>query len=554
MTTALPNVLSLLPGLSWLTGPIFEKELRVSSRRRRNYVLRSAYIVLLGLFIIYVWLVSVRAGGSASPSFQASRMSVAGRYIITTIIWFQFVTAQLIAVVMLSTSISDEIRQRTLGVLMTTPINSLQIVMGKLLSGLLQVTLLLAISLPLLAIIRVFGGVPWGYVVSSLCITLSAAVFLGSLSLLLSMTFRHAYNVVMVIIFGYLIAFAVVPPLVSLLSRQGVFSSRFAQAIDFLVNPFGAMLIRTYVMLSIPRNVGVFSSWPLHCAIMLSASVGVVCLAIRRVRGVALTAAFGGAEKGSARKKSKAPTRQDGQIKRLEGSPVVWKEMRKPFFQGNKTNTIAYIALGIIVVAAIVSCGFDLQFGTVSTLILASILMLLLIVRMAILSAASITREKESRTWPILLATPLDDWEIVRDKGIAAIRRNLPMLFLIVLLLLSFCLTTTLSESGPESPMLYVIGCAVTLAGSAVFVIGLGLYCSARMKRTSAAVAVTLGAYMGIPFFCCGALRSFSGVFFMLGGPGSGATLSFLVPVCVQTGVGLLFAWRAKCRVRRNIF
>ncbi|GAI80435.1 unnamed protein product, partial [marine sediment metagenome] len=199
--------------------------------------------------------------------------------------------------------------------------------------------------------------------------------------------------------------------------------------------------------------------------------------------------------------------------------------MRKPFFQGNKANTIAYIALGVIVVAAIVSCAFDPEFGAVSMSMLASILMLLLIVRMAILSASSITREKESRTWPILLATPLDDWEIVRDKGIAAIRRNLPMLFLIVLLLLSFYLTATFSEEGPKSPALYVIGCAVTLAASAIFVIGLGLYCSARMKRTSAAVVVTVGAYMGLPFFCCGAMRSFSGVFFMLGGPGVGSSL-----------------------------
>lgn len=38
--------------LSWLTGPIFDKELRVSSRRRRNYVLRSAYLVLLMVYLI----------------------------------------------------------------------------------------------------------------------------------------------------------------------------------------------------------------------------------------------------------------------------------------------------------------------------------------------------------------------------------------------------------------------------------------------------------------------------------------------------------------------
>ena len=36
---------------SWLTGPIFGKELRVSSRRRRNYVLRFVYLMLLTGFL-----------------------------------------------------------------------------------------------------------------------------------------------------------------------------------------------------------------------------------------------------------------------------------------------------------------------------------------------------------------------------------------------------------------------------------------------------------------------------------------------------------------------
>jgi len=34
----------------WLTGPIFDKELRVSSRRRRNLALRFSYILLLTAF------------------------------------------------------------------------------------------------------------------------------------------------------------------------------------------------------------------------------------------------------------------------------------------------------------------------------------------------------------------------------------------------------------------------------------------------------------------------------------------------------------------------
>jgi len=50
-------------------------------------------------------------------------------------------------------------------------IGRFQIVAGKLLSKLWQKLILLAISLPLLAVVRVFGGVPWDYVLSSLAVT-----------------------------------------------------------------------------------------------------------------------------------------------------------------------------------------------------------------------------------------------------------------------------------------------------------------------------------------------------------------------------------------------
>jgi ABC-2 type transport system permease protein len=96
---------------------------------------------------------------------------------------FQFLATQFLAVILMSTAISDEIYHSTLGVLMTTPINSFQIVIGKLFSNLLQIVILIGISLPLLSLVRVFGGVPWSFVWSSLCVTLTAIVFAGSLSL-----------------------------------------------------------------------------------------------------------------------------------------------------------------------------------------------------------------------------------------------------------------------------------------------------------------------------------------------------------------------------------
>ena len=127
-----------------LTGPIFDKELRVSSRRRRNYVLRFVYLLLLLTFIGIVWVnLDFKV---SSPAQMSRRMSEAGTQVTCMIVVFQFVVLQLLAITMLSTAISDEISHKTLGVLMTTPITSLHIVLGKLLSRCFQFVSMAAIT------------------------------------------------------------------------------------------------------------------------------------------------------------------------------------------------------------------------------------------------------------------------------------------------------------------------------------------------------------------------------------------------------------------------
>ena len=56
MTMALTSTFSDLFDPARFFGPIFEKELRVSSRRKRNYVTRFAYLVFLTGFLSVIWL------------------------------------------------------------------------------------------------------------------------------------------------------------------------------------------------------------------------------------------------------------------------------------------------------------------------------------------------------------------------------------------------------------------------------------------------------------------------------------------------------------------
>ena len=177
-----------------VAGPIFVKELRVASRRRRSYMLRFAYLAMMTVFVAIAWANAIDDPSSVMSSYKSSDT---GRSIITTIAWFQFISLQLVAVIVMSTSISDEVYHGTMGVLMTTPISNFQVIAGKLASKLLQLAILVVLSVPLLSVLRVFGGVPWDYVVGASCVTLTACAFAGAVTLFYSVLLRRAYTTIL---------------------------------------------------------------------------------------------------------------------------------------------------------------------------------------------------------------------------------------------------------------------------------------------------------------------------------------------------------------------
>lgn len=605
--------------LSWLTGPIFDKELRVSSRRKKNYTLRLFYIILMTIFVAIVWLSVVQSQGSSA--YQKSRMALAGKTIITTIVTFQFFATQIIAIIMLSTSISDEIYHRTLGMLMTTPIGSFQIVMGKLFSKLLQIILLLAISLPLLAIVRIFGGVPWNYVLSSLCITLTAVIFAGSLSLFFSINNRRTYVVIIKTVFTLGVLFFFIPTITGVLFiprwLPGMNSPATITAYPLLiaaihVNPFAAMSVNTAMMISssTPRltlmfavtPIGVsFFYWLLHCILMLGASALLIATSVKVVRKVALRQAVGQTEsvinqmRAKRLKKSShrsiKPRRQHDLIRQVTGSPVLWRELRAPMIKGAEGRN-SIIGLIIAIIALVITYGTCKDFIDEPFVHICYMLMFTVIgsVFTIVLSATSVTSEKETRSWPILLATSMDDWHILMGKAIGVFRRCLPIWLLMAGHIYLFICMRYIHPIA-------ILHVPVFMTGLVVFLTGTGLYFSARFNRTTSAViasfALALFLWAILPgmiglisvfihdyhtvgnFISANPAAQIAILMDGAGGKWNAQTgfshLNFpwpdsswrkawpttglvLIYMLIYTVAGATFGWRAKCRFRRNIF
>jgi len=496
MISRLISMVGRLVSPLWIAGPIFDKELRVSSRRRRNYVLRFVYLTLLILFLSLMWTTTVRSS-SSTGLYAVSRMAEAGKGIIAFIVWFEFCAIQIIAVIALSTSISDEISNRTLGALMTTPINSFQIVMGKLFSKLLQLILLLAISLPLLATVRVFGGVQWDYVVSGLCITLTTTIFLGSLSLFFSIFNRRAYVVIITAV-AALIIFALLPFLAGFgwKAVAGRWPGNTVTAIIFCPNPYYTLFFKTMGMLE-PRSAGGMprAFWLIHCASMLLASIFTLLMAVVFVRKVALRQAVGqtGAPRRIRRQAMPAAqtsieqTKPHARPRRVKGPPVLWKELRSPLFGKRRLRT--YIVAFAAFILLLVSYGLfarerlldDRSTHMAYVLIFLALGMLL----SAVLPATSICSEKEARSWPLLLSTTLTDRQILLAKFIGSLRRCLLAWSLLLGHLAFFTLTGFIHPVG-------LLQFALLITWVSVFLTGTGLFFSSRCKRTTASVMANL--------------------------------------------------------------
>ena len=109
-----------------------------------------------------------------------------------------------LAPAMTAGAISLEREKQTLDMLATTPISSLAIVIGKLLSALTYVFILIIASIPLTAMVFVFGGVGPDEVLRGYVVLFVTAIGLGSLGLFISALMQRTQAATVVTFFGVL--------------------------------------------------------------------------------------------------------------------------------------------------------------------------------------------------------------------------------------------------------------------------------------------------------------------------------------------------------------
>jgi ABC-type transport system involved in multi-copper enzyme maturation permease subunit len=197
--TALTSRLALRgrrPSIALPSGisAIIVKELRGRMRGRRAFVIVTLYVLLLAVFAWMFQRLSEETveGLSSYGGGQATYASATvGRSVFLGLMMVQTLMVAVLAPAATAAAISSEREHQTLDLLAVTPISSIAIVLGKLLSALAWVFVLILASIPVTALVFVFGGVGPDDVVRGYAVLFATVIGLGSVGIFFSALTRR---------------------------------------------------------------------------------------------------------------------------------------------------------------------------------------------------------------------------------------------------------------------------------------------------------------------------------------------------------------------------
>lgn len=162
---------------NWLTdNPVIMKELKGRMRGRRAFVLLTAYLTLISIFIgmIYIILSDVSSYARADPDFRQN----VGKGIFSTVVLLELLLVSFIGPGLTAGSITSERERQTFDLLRTSLLSSRALVFGKLGSAFIYIFLLILTALPIESLAFLLGGVGLAEIlISSLMLVISGIYY-----------------------------------------------------------------------------------------------------------------------------------------------------------------------------------------------------------------------------------------------------------------------------------------------------------------------------------------------------------------------------------------
>ena len=508
-------------------GPVFNAELLTTARRPRYYVIRFAYglIILFQIYLSYqsrAWMLS-----SGQGTLRIRDMADFGQSLFTTFAVVQAVVIVFLTPALVGGAIADERQRKTLHYLLTSQLSSAQIVVGKLAARLLHVGVLVALGLPVVSLIGLFGGVDFRLLLVTYAATLTTAYFLATGSILVSVVSRRPREAIS-LIYGLEIVWLVVPTmLIYTLPRSG---EPWATIAGWVNPPLEYLALTSPFYLRVATtDLWTATAWGMGLQVLYGTAFVILAAARLRpsFRNDGGTSAW---SRGFARLQGKRrwfPRPECGD------DAMLWKEMHVSRTGGLTKGTLVLMGVSLVGVIGYSAFGFlsdamdemwrDGYFAHGSARsdfngFLRGVsfgVYVLWLLGVASTAATGMTSEREEDQWTSLTTTPLTGVEILRAKLIG------PVWGLRLVAYLLFLLWGVGLAVGSIHPF-GLFACLVEFFVFTWFLTALGNFFSLRSKNSTRALAATIGTLIflnGGYLFCCIPFRTNSSVIFAASTP-----------------------------------
>ncbi|WP_435015563.1 ABC transporter permease subunit [Tundrisphaera sp. TA3] len=436
-------------------NPVLIRELLVTLRSSRSFAILFVYVSFLGAVVYFAWPAE---GKMVSPE-RAQRL-------FDMFFLGQFFLVALVAPSFASGSIAGEKERKTYEMLLASPLRPVNILIGKLLSSLTYLVILIISSLPLMILCFLLGGILLSEIARAYLILILAAGTFGLLSLACSSYFGRTSSALVV---SYLVILPLAVVAIVLTRSDDVVLRDF---VSIAVMPPWCLGIWAVVVSLInrrllrPPDVGSEGKEVIDESQEMKYAIGVVI------------------DRDLFPDKLFAPAKRTDLMP--DGTnPVLDKELRSEIFsQGTLMLRVVIqvsMLLSIPLMAALLFLRPENAAYYVSYVLTFNLLV------GPVFSAGSITQERERQTLSLLLTTLLTPGSIVFAKLVAALRVSTVLTFLLTeQLLLAYVMVEELRGRFWTLGVFLLIILTTCLATSTI-----GLLCSALSRRTSVAMVAT---------------------------------------------------------------
>ncbi len=289
-------------------NPVAVKELRGRMRGGRAFLLISIYLLLLSGLVGLVYFLFLAANNSVGGPDPRQGL---GKAIFATVVLMEMILVCFIAPALTAGAISVERERQTYELLRTTLLPARSLVLGKLISALSFLFLLLFAAFPLQSLASLFGGVAIEEVLVSAWILIVTAVTYSAIGLFFSSFIRRtlastvlAYSASILIVFGIpMLLFITFSMLGGLffgnISQVGMVTEILLYSLGWLVisiNPLAAAIASEVMLIdqqkifytTLPLSNGklfpVIAPWVSYSLIYLVLSVVLVLVSIGLVK------------------------------------------------------------------------------------------------------------------------------------------------------------------------------------------------------------------------------------------------------------------------------